>query len=149
MALARRVLARLAASDLLNRTWRQVRQVVLTALLAALAAAQARGGLQHVPWAALGVTVGAAVLVVVLRAVSGLRASTAAPWWVQLLDRAAAAGAGYALAIVSADSFDLLAADWRTVLGGTVGAALIAVTDGALDKPRRPVIAEVDADTAV
>lgn len=138
---------RLAASDLVNRVWRQARQVVLALLVTALVAAQARGGIQHIDGLALLVGVVAAVLVTVLRAVAGLRAGTSAPWWVQALDRAAAAAAGYALGIVGADGFDLLSADWRTVLGGAAGAALLAVTDGALDRPQR---ATADAgDTTV
>lgn len=83
------------------------------------------------------VVVGLAVAcgVTVLRALSGIRASDAAPLAVRMADRAAAAAAGTFLGLftVALDTNDIAGLDWPLMLQAAAASAVLAVVNGFLD----------------
>jgi len=95
--------------------------------------------------AAAGVAAVVAFAVVVLRALTGLRAAADAPAGAQVVDRVVSAAAAAVLAFVTADGFDLLTAD-----GGAIGtaaglSAVTAVAQWFLQRPAAVVPGEVVA----
>jgi hypothetical protein len=113
-------------SDVAQRAGRQAVQV----LVPILTVAALGGGISHVDFLGVGVAVAVAFLVVVLRALTGLRAPADAPVWVDGLDRALSAASASLLAVVGAANFDALHADWRSVVvaaASSAGLALVAM----------------------
>lgn len=113
-------------TDVLARAGRQAFQV----LVPILTVAALGGGISNIDPLGVGIAVGVAFLVVVLRALTGLRAGPDAPAWVDGLDRALSAAAASLLAVVGAAHFDALHTDWRSVAvaaASSAGLALIAM----------------------
>lgn len=117
-------------SDVLDRAFRQAIQV----LIPLLTLSAATGQIRTMDLAAVAVAAVVAFAVVVLRALTGLRVEGGS-WTVQVADRAVSAAAAAVLAVVAADGFDLLSADWQAI-GLSAGlSAVLAVAQGYLAPP--------------
>lgn len=78
--------------------------------------------------AAVAVVAGVQAVIVVLRSLTGLRVDSGAPVAAQIIDRAVAAAAASVLSLVTADRFDFITADWRSI--GLSAASSIVVALG-------------------
>jgi peptidoglycan/LPS O-acetylase OafA/YrhL len=114
--------------DVLDRAVRQAFQVLVPFLTIAATA----GRIDGVQLRTVATVAATAAVVVILRALSGIRVSTDAPVYLQVLDRAVAAAAGAAAGLVTADGFDLLTADWSAIVLSAALTALTAIANGYL-----------------
>jgi hypothetical protein len=117
--------------DVLDRAVRQGFQVLLPFLV--LVATTSRFDLKA--GVAVAVVAVTQALVVIFRALTELRVDVTAPWYLQVLDRAVAALAGSLLALFTADGFDLLAADARSIFLSAVASVAVALGNGYLSPP--------------
>jgi hypothetical protein len=104
----------------------------LQTMLPLLALASA-GRIDGASAAAVCAAAGIAAIVSVLKSASGLQADPAAPLATQLLERALAAAAGSALALVPLDLTGVLSADWVAIGTAVVGAAALSLASWSLD----------------
>jgi hypothetical protein len=131
--------------DTVARAGRQAVQTVIPVL----ALAAGTGGVTGFDYGD-GLAVAAlAALITVLRAVTGLRAPAGASLLVDGADRALAAAAGTALALVATDGFDLLHADWKTIGVAVAGSALLALAAMFTNTPAPPLPPEPAGDAPV
>jgi hypothetical protein len=84
---------------------------------------------------ATAVTAGTAVVLVVLRRLTGLTAPDGAGWETKLVIRAVSAFAGSVAGVTAAEGFDLLSAPWGGVLLAASSSALLALVHGWADPP--------------
>lgn len=77
--------------------------------------------------AAIAVVAAVQALVVILRSLTGLRIDSGAPAAAQVIDRAVAAAAASLLALFTAEGFDLLTADWRSIGLSAAFSVLVAL----------------------
>lgn len=77
--------------------------------------------------AAVAVVAAVQVIVVILRSLSGLRVDSGAPVAAQVIDRAVAAAAASVLSLVTAEGFDLISADWRSIGLSAAFSVLVAL----------------------
>src|SRR4051812_27807709 len=110
-------------SDVLARAGRQAVQV----LVPILTVAALGGGISSVDPLAVGIAVGVAFIVVVLRALTGLRAGPDAAPWVDGLDRAISAAAAPLPAPAAAANSAALNPDWRSVAAAAASSAGLAL----------------------
>jgi hypothetical protein len=129
--------------DVADRAARQGTQVLLPFLVLAAST----GKIDAVRLRADLVIALVAAAVVVLRAVTGVRADAGAPWTVQVLDRAASAAAAALLGIFTASGFDLLTADGRAIALSAALSAGVALLQAYVQPPtiRGEVISVVDS----
>lgn len=118
--------------DVIDRAVRQGFQVLLPFLV--LVATTSRFDVKA--GAAIAVVAVTQALVVIFRALTEIRADVTAPWYLQALDRSVAALAGALLALFTADGFDLLAADPRSILLSSVASVVVALGNAYLSPPR-------------
>lgn len=116
-------------SDLIDPAWwraviervgRQNAQLVMT--LFAVAGVSA----QQFDFQGALLTLAGASVVTILKAVAGVRAKLAAPWYWQVFDRTWPAAAGGALGLLGAESVDLLTVNWGTVGWVSLTSAVVA-----------------------
>lgn len=110
--------------DVAARALRNALQTLLP-LLALASAGQITGASAGAALAAAGIASGVSVL----KALSGLQVDATAPLAGQLAERAGAAAAGAALAVIPLDLAGVLSADWRTIavtIGGSVALSIIS-----------------------
>lgn len=117
--------------EALEASLRQAFQV----LLPFLAVVGATGQLDGDGAVASGIAAGVAAAVVILRRLAGLTQGG-------LVGRAVSAAAASLLAVVAAESFDVLTVDWRATAIAAVTSALTAVIHGFLDPPATLVAKE-------
>ena len=79
-----------------------------------------------VAWTAAALGTALAALTSVLRAMAGVTISPEAPTWVQVTDRAGAAAAGTAIALVGVDGAGLASVGWVHACGAVCAAAMLA-----------------------
>jgi hypothetical protein len=118
--------------DVLERAGRQAVQVVIPVLL--LAATTGHLATSDV-LLATAASAAVAFLVVVFRALTGLRADDGASLTTQAVDRAIAAFAGSVAAVLTANGFDLLHADFRGILLAASSSALLALVAMVTNTP--------------
>lgn len=117
--------------DVTARAGRQAVQVLIPVL--ALAAA---GDVTGIDPAATAAAVALAVLVTLVKAIAGITVSTRAPGWQQALERAGAAAAGAAAALLPADGLGLLTLDWGDLGLAAAGAAALALAAMVTNPPQ-------------
>lgn len=86
--------------------------------------------------AATAAAVALAVLVTLVKAIAGITVSTRAPGWQQALERAGAAAAGAAAALLPADGLGLLTLDWGDLGLAAAGAAALALAAMVTNPPQ-------------
>lgn len=121
--------------DLTSRLIRQGKDYLIPVLIIL-----AQGNTTGFDARAVGLGLVVAAVLTLLRAVTEIRAAADAPWWVATLDRAAAAGAGTALGLITVDGVTLVTGlPLTNVLYAAAASASIAALT-ALGDPGAPAL---------